>query len=243
MKGVATTALRVLGWSALTLVLARPAVLEAVLAPLAPPGAPVLYDRASLASLFATHAAMVAGATAAAVLLAVPLAIAVSRPAGAALRHVARLLVNLGQTIPPVAVLAITVPLVGFGIWPTSIALFAYGLLPVFEGALAGFKLVPDDVRESARGMGMTEFQVLACVELPLALPQILSGIRVSAIIAMGTATIGSTVAAPGLGEVIIAGLLSDNAAFIAQGGGVVAFAAVLLADALALLERRAAKA
>lgn len=243
MKGLATTALRVVGWGALTLVLARPAVLEPVLAPLAPAGAPVLYDRASLASLFVSHAAMVAGATAAAVLLAVPLAIVVSRPAGAALRPLARLLVNLGQTIPPVAVLAITVPLVGFGIWPTSIALFAYGLLPVFEGALAGFKLVPEDVRESARGMGMTDLQVLTGVELPLALPQILSGIRVSAIVAMGTATIGSTVAAPGLGEVIIAGLLSDNAAFVAQGGGVVALAAVLLADALALLERRAARA
>lgn len=242
MKGIAATVMRGAGWGALALVLARPAVMEPILAPLAPVGAPVLYDRASLASLFVSHVAMVAGATAAAALLAVPLAIVVSRPSGAALRPLARLLVNLGQTIPPVAVLAITVPLVGFGVWPTSIALFAYGLLPVFEGALAGLRLVPDEVRDSARGMGMTPFQVLRGVELPLALPQILSGIRVSAIVAMGTATIGSTVAAPGLGEVIIAGLLSDNAAYVAQGGGVVALAAVLLADALSLLERRTAR-
>ncbi|WP_293853874.1 ABC transporter permease [uncultured Alsobacter sp.] len=234
--------LRLVGWAALIAVLVAPQVLLPFIAPLAPAGAPVLYDRASLAALFAAHAAMVAGATVAAVLVAVPLAIVVTRPSGAAYQPLARLLVNLGQTVPPVAVLAITVPLVGFGVWPTCIALFAYGLLPVFEGALAGLRLVPEDVRDSAQGMGLTPGQVLVSAELPLALPQILSGIRVSAIVAMGTATIGSTVAAPGLGEVIIAGLLSDNAAFVAQGGGIVALAAVLMADALAVLERRAAR-
>lgn len=240
MKASAPTILRVAGWGALAAVLAKPALLAPLVGPLAPAGAPVLYDRASLASLFGSHVAMVAGATLAAIGVALPLAILVTRPAGAAFQPLARLLVDLGQTVPPVAVLAITVPLVGFGVWPTCIALFAYGLLPVFEGALAGLRLVPVDIRESARGMGLSPAQALATVELPLALPQILSGIRVSAIVAMGTATIGSTVAAPGLGEVIIAGLLSDNAAFVAQGGGLVALAAVLMADALAWLERKA---
>src|SRR6185312_16006454 len=132
-------------------------------------------------------------------------------------------LVNIGQTFPPVAVLAVAVPLVGFGEKPTLIALFAYGLLPIFENTI----------------VGMRARQRLRAVELPLALPLILEGIRLSLVINVGTATIGSTVAAKGLGEVIIAGLLSNNNAFVLQGGLVTALMAVLLYDALAGLERR----
>jgi len=87
--------------------------------------------------------------------------------------------------------------------------------------------------------MGMSPGQRLRRVELPLAMPLILEGIRLSLVINVGTATLGSTVAAKGLGEVIIAGLLSSNTAFILQGGLVTALMAVLLYDALAALERR----
>jgi osmoprotectant transport system permease protein len=87
--------------------------------------------------------------------------------------------------------------------------------------------------------MGMSARQRLMSVELPLATPLILEGIRVSLVISVGTATIGSTVAAKGLGEVIIAGLLSNNTAFILQGALVTGLMAVLLYDALAALERR----
>jgi len=94
-------------------------------------------------------------------------------------------------------------------------------------------------VLEAASGMGMSPGQRLRRVELPLAMPLILEGIRLSLVINVGTATLGSTVAAKGLGEVIIAGLLSSNTAFILQGGLVTALMAVLLYDALAALERR----
>jgi osmoprotectant transport system permease protein len=94
-------------------------------------------------------------------------------------------------------------------------------------------------VLEAASGMGMSARQRLLSVELPLAMPLILEGIRLSLVISVGTATIGSTVAAKGLGEVIIAGLLSNNTAFILQGGLVTGLMAVLLYDALAGLERR----
>ena len=86
--------------------------------------------------------------------------------------------------------------------------------------------------------MGMTDGQRLLAVELPLSLPVMLAGIRLSAVIALSTATIGSTVAASTLGEVIIAGLLSNNVAFILQGGLVVGILAVLIYDSLAGLER-----
>src|SRR5215471_10383902 len=114
---------------------------------------------------------------------------------------------------------AVAVPLVGFGEKPTLIALFAYGLLPIFENTIAGLRSCPREVLESASGMGMSRAQRLRRVELPLAMPLILEGIRLSLVINVGTATIGSTVAAKGLGEVIIAGLLSSNTAFILQGG------------------------
>lgn len=85
--------------------------------------------------------------------------------------------------------------------------------------------------------MGMNGTQRLFRVELPLALPLILEGLKVATVINIGTATIGSTVAAKGLGEVIIAGLISDNTAFILQGGLIVGLMAVLIYDAMGLVE------
>jgi osmoprotectant transport system permease protein len=87
--------------------------------------------------------------------------------------------------------------------------------------------------------MGMSARERLVSVELPLAMPLILEGVRLSLVINVGTATIGSTVAAKGLGEVIIAGLLSDNTAFILQGGLLTGLMAILLYDAMAALEKR----
>jgi len=89
----------------------------------------------------------------------------------------------------------------------------------------------------------MSPLQRSWSVELPLATPLILEGIRLSLVINVGTATLGSTVAAKGLGEVIIAGLLSNNNAFILQGGLVTGLMAILLYDALAALERRFSRA
>jgi osmoprotectant transport system permease protein len=82
--------------------------------------------------------------------------------------------VNVGQTFPPVAVLALAVPLVGFGEKPTLIALFAYGLLPIFENTIVGLKSCPSALLEAASGMGLSNWQRLRSVELPLAMPMIL---------------------------------------------------------------------
>ena len=95
---------------------------------------------------------------------------------------------------------------------------------------------------DAARGMGMNGRQRLLQIELPLALPLILAGIRLCVVINMGTATIGSTVGAKGLGEVIIAGLVTNNAAFVLQGGMIVALAAMLLFDAMVTLENWATR-
>jgi osmoprotectant transport system permease protein len=210
--------------------------------PLVTRGAPAIYNQGSLLSLTLQHLRTVCLATIASTSLAVALGIFVTRPSGAEFLPLSRSLVNIGQTFPPIAVLAIAVPLVGFGEKPTFIALFLYGLLPIFENTLTGLMQVPTQALEAARGMGMSARQRLVDVELPLAFPVILAGIRLSVIISLGTATIGSTVAAKGLGEVIIAGLQSNNIAFVLQGGLVVALLAVLIHDGLGLLERVAAR-
>jgi osmoprotectant transport system permease protein len=210
-----------------------------VFAPLTQYGAPPIYDQGDLLTLALAQAGTAILAAAASAAVAVILGILVTRNGGTEFLPLSRALVNIGQTFPPVAVLAVAVPLVGFGEKPTLIALFAYGLLPIFENTVIGLKTCPIAVLEAASAMGMSSRQRLLSVELPLAMPLILEGIRLSLVINVGTATIGSTVAAKGLGEVIIAGLLSNNTAFILQGGLLTGLMAILLYDAMSMLERR----
>jgi osmoprotectant transport system permease protein len=231
--------LRLAALGLLAAFLATPHSFAPLFAPLTQYGAPPIYDQGDLLSLALAHLGTVCCAAAASTVVAVGLGILITRAAGAQFLPLSRTLVNIGQTFPPVAVLAVAVPLVGFGEKPTLIALFAYGLLPIFENTMTGLRGCAPAVMEAASGMGMNARQRLLSVELPLAMPLILEGIRLSLVINVGTATIGSTVGAKGLGEVIIAGLLSNNMAFILQGGLVTGLMAVLLYDAMAAIERR----
>lgn len=242
MKRFLPNLLRLAALILLVAFLVRPELFEPLLKPLVQVNAPAIYNQGSLLSLTLSHLATVFTATFAATLVAVGLAILVTRPVGAEFLPLSRSLVNIGQTFPPVAVLALAVPIVGFGEKPTLIALFLYGLLPVFENAMTGLSTLPKAIVEAARGTGMTAWQQLTRVELPLALPVILAGIRLSVTISLATATIGSTVAAKTLGEVIIAGLQSNNLAFVLQGGVVVAVLAVLIYDAFSAVERALAR-
>lgn len=242
LKSAAVPVLRVLAVLVLVIFLTTPQSFAPVFAPLTHDNAPAIYMQGNMAELAMSHLRTVLIATAASAVLAISLAILVTRRFGAEFLPLSRALVNIGQTFPPVAVLAIAVPLVGFGEAPTLIALFLYGLLPIFENTVSGLQQVPDSVSQAARGAGMNAWQELVGIDLPLATPLILEGVRLSLIINIGTATIGSTVAAKGLGEVIIAGLQSDNTAFILQGGLVVALIAVLLHDAMSWLEARVSR-
>lgn len=221
----------------LLLFLLHPHLFEPVFRPFVNAGTPVIYDRANLMTLTLQHLGLVALATFCSTLIAVAMAIFVTRRQGAEFLPLSRSLVNIGQTFPPVAVLALAVPVFGFGDKPTLIALFLYGLLPIFENTLTGLTSLPPPIVEAARGMGMTGMQRLFKVEMPLAMPVILAGIRLSAVIGLATATIGSTVAAKTLGEVIIAGLISNNLAFVLEGGLVVAALAILIFDAFQAVE------
>jgi osmoprotectant transport system permease protein len=189
---------------------------------------PVVYNRDSFLALFLSQLGLVAAASLAASLIGVALAIFVTRPAGRDYRAMVNALATIGQTFPPAAVLAITVPMVGFGARPTIIALFLYGLLPIVENAVAGLEGVASGVREAAEGMGLSAWQRLRDVELPLAAPVILAGIRVSVTIAIGTATIGSTVGALTLGTPIFDGLVANKVPFVLEGAALVALFAIL---------------
>jgi osmoprotectant transport system permease protein len=152
-----------------------------------------------------------------------------TRPAGRAFRPMIETIVAMGQTIPPVAVLAIAAPLIGFGEAPALIALALYGLLPVVQQTLAGLDAVPDDVLDAATGLGMTPTQRLWQIEWPLAWPVVLSGVRTSVVINIGTAAVASTVGAKTLGSPIIIGLSGFNTAYVLQGAVLVGLLAVVV--------------
>jgi osmoprotectant transport system permease protein len=203
-----------------------------------PEVSPPVFARDSFVDLWLSHAELVALASLAAMLLGIGLAIFVTRPGGRDFRPIVNALATVGQTFPPAAVLALAVPALGFGPRPTIVALFLYGLLPIIENAIAGLEGVPAAVRDAAQGMGLSAWQRLRDVELPLAAPAILAGVRVSVTIAIGTATIGSTVGALTLGTPIFDGLAANKLPFVIQGAVLVALFAILTDMLFARLER-----
>ena len=199
---------------------------------------PPVFERTTFLALFLSHAGVVAAASAAATVVGVGLAVFATRPAGRDFRPLVNALATIGQAFPPAAVLALSVPALGFGPRPALVALFIYGLLPIVENTLAGLENVPASVREAAEGMGLSAWQRLREVELPLAAPAILAGVRVSVTIAIGTATIGSTVGALTLGTPIFDGLAANKLPFVIQGAALVALFAIVTDLAFARIEQ-----
>ena len=138
-------------------------------------------------------------------------------------------LVNSGQTVPTIAIVAFMAPIIGFGFWPAIIALVAYGLLPVVRNTIAGLEAVDDFIIDSARGMGMTPTQILFQIELPIASSVIMAGIRTSMVINVGTATLGAFVGSGGLGTPIASGLSMTIDAFILLGAIPAALLAIII--------------
>lgn len=177
-----------------------------------------------------THLQLTSLALLLACLVAVPASLALSRfPATA---RGLLYLTGLLQTVPALALLALLVPLVGLGMLPAVIALFLYSLLPIVRNTLTGVFGVDPLLKQVAAGMGLTATQQLLRIEVPLALPAILAGIKTAAIISIGTATLAAFVGAGGLGEPIITGLNLNDHRLILEG----AIPAALLAITAELL-------
>ena len=200
-----------------------------------------LYLQEPFADLLWQHCALVALSSSVAVLIGTAAGVFITRARGREFAPVVQAIGSIGQTFPPVAVLAIAVPVVGFGELPALIALALYGLLPVLQATVAGLQSVPVGVRQSADGLGLSPWQRFAWVEVPLALPVWLAGVRASAIINIGTAAIASTVGAKTLGSPIIVGLSGFNTAYVLQGAVLVGMLAIVVDMAFERLARRVA--
>ena len=177
--------------------------------------------------LLLEHVGLVFGSLFAAILIGVPLGVLASR-----VRLVSQpvmLAAGLVQTIPALALLAFLIPLTGsIGIWPATMALFLYALLPIVRNTHTGLLGVPLGLRDAARALGLIPRDILVRIELPLALPTILAGIKTAAVINVGTATIAAFIGAGGFGERIAQGLaLNDHVVLLA---GAIPAAALALA-------------
>ncbi len=198
-----------------------------------------IYLQEPLAALLWQHLGLVLLSSAIAVVIGTAAGVAATRPAGRAFRPMLETIAAMGQTFPPVAILAVAVPAVGFGALPALIALSLFGLLPVLQATLAGLESVPRPVQESARAMGMGPWHILTHVQIPLALPLWLAGVRTSVVINIGTAAIASTVGAKTLGSPIIVGLSGFNTAYVLQGAVLVGLLAIAADMAFERLARR----
>jgi osmoprotectant transport system permease protein len=219
-----------------------PGLWSAVLHALFPAEVRVLYQQATMLELIGRTLQLVAISSLLSVILGVSLGMLVTHGAGADFHDVVVDLTNLGQTFPPVAVFTLAVPLLGFGVLPTVLALTLYGVLPVLQNTIAGMQSLPGAIVESAAGMGMSPAQSLWRVELPLASPVILAGVRVSVVINVATSTVGAVAGAGGLGAPIISGLVNSDPAVTLQGAILTGALALILDAYLGAIEKGVAQ-
>jgi osmoprotectant transport system permease protein len=182
------------------------------------------------------HLALVAAALIAALAVAIPLGILASRSRrlGAAVISATGIL----QTIPSLALFVILIPLLGIGARPTIAALFLYSLLPIVRNTHAGLTGIPPALIDSARALGLSPGARLRRIELPLALPTIMAGVKTAAVIAVGLATLGAIIGAGGYGQPILTGIRLNDTGLILEGAIPAALMALVIEALFGLLQR-----
>lgn len=195
--------------------------------------------RHEIARLVIEHLGLTAIAVLLAVIVAVPLGIVLTR--WRALAGVVLTVTGVLQTVPSLALLAFMIPFLGLGAPAAIAALFLYALLPIVRNTYVGIRDVDAELREAALGMGLEGRQILTLVELPMAVPTIMAGIRTATVIAIGVATLGAFIGAGGLGVPILTGLQLNDSRLILSGAIPAALLAVLADLVLGWVERRLA--
>jgi len=202
-------------------------------------GTSIAFTYSDILSASRSHLLLVFVPVLAAIVIIMPLGILITRPKFNRLAPGVIGTGNVAQSLPSLAVIAIMVPLIGFGLRSAFIALFVYGLLPILRNSYAGMNNIDSAVIEAARGMGMTRWQILQKIELPLAQPVIMTGIRISTIVTVGTAELAALIGVRSLGWITLAGVFAGEPLIIIQGAAPTAFLAITLGYFLELIESR----
>ena len=203
-------------------------VQRAVLSVCYPSANQYVHSRRTIREMTLAHLALTLAATAGSSIVGVLLGILITRESGKEfLTPVLRLQAFI-QTFPPSAVIILAFPVLGFGWKPALLALFLYSLFPVLGNTVVGLQSVDRAVVDAAKGMGMTGWQRLWLAEFPQALSMIITGIRHSYILNLGTAAIASVIGGDGLGTIIISGLTLQNSALVLSGTIVISLLALI---------------
>ena len=189
---------------------------------------------ARLSDLALNHLILAASGFALVACLGLGLGLVVTRSRFAALRSGVDTLAAFAQAVPPVVVVALALPILGFGGPPTLLALAAYGIMPTLRGTVGALESVSAEAREAARAVGLTPGQVLRQVELPLAAPGLIETLRTAFVLAVAVTAVGALAGASTLGTPIVAGLQNQNVVAMFQGAAAAA-ALAFLGDALLL--------
>ncbi|RQD74907.1 MAG: ABC transporter permease [Halanaerobium sp. MSAO_Bac5] len=189
--------------------------------------------------LMIQHLRLVFVSVSTAIIIALPIGIILSR--NFIKKHSEKLIFifNIAQGLPSLAVIALVLPFLGVGFVPAVTALIIYALLPIIRNTIAGLNNIEPEIIEAARGMGMTPFEILYKVELPLALPIIIAGIQTAAVVTVGTAVVSNLIGAGGLGQMIFTGLAMFDRPKILLGSILAALIAIILDRSFELLGKK----
>lgn len=205
-------------------------------------GAFIDYIAANASQLLARtgeHCLLVLGAVAFSLLIGIPLGVLMAHRSAERVRTLLFYVVGLGQTIPSLAILAIAVRYFGVGWIPALAALSLYSLLPVVRNTYTGMRSVPLAISDAARGMGMSQWQIVRRIELPLAAPMIAAGVRTTTILAISAASLAYLIGGGGLGDFIFTGIALFRPEVMLAGAIPTALLALGADWGLGRLERR----
>lgn len=174
-----------------------------------------------------------------AMIVTIPLAIYMTKMKNQKVKNGIFQVANLLQTIPTIAMLAIMIPILGIGFKPAVTALFLYALLPLLRNTYSGIESIDPGIIEAAKGMGFNTMQRIVKIELPVAMPYIMSGIRTTSVYVISWTTLAAVIGAGGLGDLVIGGIGFNDINMILTGTILAIFIALLLDFILAKVEKR----